>query len=411
MAFRLFKRGEVAPVPEHAPYLPFERLIAGSPAPAPAPVDPLRDVAVLQFTGGTTGLPKAAMLSHANIVINVRQVLASGLPLREGQERIMGVLPLFHVFAMTGVMNLGVALGAELLLLPRPEMKPMMRLMRRRRPTLLMGVPTLFNAISNAAEAQGADLSFIKFGVSGGAPIAAEVAERFTRITGCPILEGYGLSETAPVLTLNPPDGVRRGSVGQALPGTLIEIRDPEQPRRQMPAGEKGEICVGGPQVMRGYHNQPEETANAFVDGLLRTGDIGTMDADGYLFIVDRIKDLILCGGYNVYPRVIEEAAYQHPAVREAVAIGVPDAHRGQAPKLFVTLCPGANATGEQIRQMLRQHLNKIELPVVVEIRDTLPKTLIGKLSKKSWWRRKRRSTPEAVALSYTSCLHCLREG
>ncbi len=383
LAFRLFKRREVALVPDRAPYLPFQRLIAGAAVPAPVAVDPLRDIAVLQFTGGTTGVPKAAMLSHANIVANVRQVLASGLPVREGRERIMGVLPLFHVFAMTGVMNLGVALGAELLLLPRPDMKPMMRLMRRRRPTLLLGVPTLFNAISNAAEAKGIDLSYIRYGVSGGAAIAAEAAERFTRVTGCRILEGYGLSETAPVLTLNPADGVRPGSVGQALPGTLIEIRDPEAPERRILAGEKGEICAGGPQVMPGYHNQPEETANAFVDGLLRTGDIGYLDADGYLFIVDRIKDLILCGGYNVYPRVIEEAAHQHPAVREAVAIGVPDAYRGQAPKLFVTLCPGATATGEEIRQMLRQHLNKIELPAVVEVRDTLPKTLIGKLSKK----------------------------
>ncbi len=383
LAFRLFKRGEVARVPAQAPYLPFERLIAGAAQPADVVVDPARDIAVLQFTGGTTGLPKAAMLSHANIVANVRQVLASGLPVREGQERILGVLPLFHVFAMTGVMNLGVALGAELLLLPRPEMKPMLRLMRRRRPTLLLGVPTLFNAIGNAAEAKNLDLSFIKYGVSGGAAIAAEAAERFTRITGCQILEGYGLSETAPVLTLNPPGGARRGSVGQALPGTLIEIRDPEAPERRMPPGEKGEICAAGPQVMPGYHNQPEATAEAFVDGLLRTGDIGYLDADGYLFIVDRIKDLILCGGYNVYPRVIEEAAHQHPAVREAVAIGVPDAYRGQAPKLFVTLCPGATATGEEIRQMLRQHLNKIELPAEVEIRETLPKTLVGKLSKK----------------------------
>ena len=269
----------------------------------------------------------------------------SGLPLRPGEERVLGVLPLFHVYAMTAVMNLGVALGAEIILLPRPDIKLIMKTIRRCRPTMLPGVPTLYTAISNAAEAAGIDdLSFIKYCAAGGAPTPAEVAERFERITKCPILEGYGLSETAPIVSANAPGAHRPGSVGRPLPGTIVQIRDPEQ--QLLPAGEKGEICVAGPQVMLGYYNRPEETRDVFVNGALRTGDIGTLDADGFLFIVDRIKDLIICGGYNVYPRVIEEAAYRHPAVREAVAVGVPDAYRGEAPKLFVTLCPGATATG-----------------------------------------------------------------
>jgi long-chain acyl-CoA synthetase len=248
---------------------------------------------------------------------------------------------------------------------------------------MLPGVPTLYTAISNAAEASGKDLSFIKFCVSGGAPITAEAAARFERVSHCEILEGYGLSEASPVVTATKPGAVRHGSVGKALAGTVIEIRDPASPEIILPRGERGEICVRGPQVMRGYYNHPEETDQVFVDGALRTGDVGYLDEDGYLFIVDRIKDLILCGGFNVYPRVIEEAAVMHPAVQEAIAIAVPDAYRGQAPKLFVTLRPGASATPEDIAAFLAEHLNKIEIPRQVEIREALPKTLVGKLSKK----------------------------
>jgi long-chain acyl-CoA synthetase len=284
---------------------------------------------------------------------------------------------------MTAVMNLGIAIGAELVLLPRMDLKQLMATIMKRKPTVLPGVPTLYTAVSAAAEAAHSSLSFIKFCVSGGAPIAAEVADRFERISGCELLEGYGLSETSPVVTATPPGGIRRGSVGIALPGTSLEIRDPERPEHLLPQGEKGEICIRGPQVMRGYYNRPEETAATFTDGALRTGDIGYLDPDGYLFIVDRIKDLILAGGYNVYPRVIEEAAYQHPAVAEAIAIGIPDKYRGQAPKLFVTLHAGATATPDELKAFLAEHLNKIELPKAVEIRDTLPKTMVGKLSKK----------------------------
>jgi long-chain acyl-CoA synthetase len=383
LLFRLFKGKELAKVPHQPPYISFAALIAGAATPTPVAIDPLRDIAALQFTGGTTGIPKAAMLTHANITANVRQLLATHLPLQDGKERFVGVLPLFHVFAMTGVMNLSIAIGAEILLLPRPDIKLLMQIIARRRPSVLPGVPTLYTAISNAAEAGGMDLSFIKWCVSGGAAMAEEVAERFERISGCHVVEGYGLSETSPVAAISPFTAVKRGAVGVALPGTTIEIRDPDHPETILAQGRRGEICIRGPQVMRGYYNRPEETEKAFVNGAFRTGDIGYLDADGYLFIVDRIKDLILCGGYNVYPRIIEEAAYLHPAVQEAVAIGIPDAYRGQAPKLFVTLRPDTPATADEIRQFLVEHLNKIEIPKTVEIRDTLPKTMVGKLSKK----------------------------
>ncbi len=383
LAMRLFKRNDLGAVPDHAPYVTFERLTSGPAQPAPVSIDPARHIAVLQFTGGTTGKPKAAQLTHANISINVRQVMAVLPAITPGAERMLAVLPFFHVFAMTAVMNLSLSVGAEIILLPRLDLKLLMRTLHRRRPTFLPGVPTLFTAISNAAEASGkTDLSFIKLCVSGGAPLSDEVRNRFERISHCQLLEGYGLSETSPVLTLSQPDANRKGSVGRPLPGTIIEIRDPENPGVILPQGARGEICARGPQVMSGYLHQRED-AQVFIDGALRTGDIGYLDADGYLFIVDRIKDLIICGGYNVYPRTIEEAAYQHPAVQEAIAIGVPDPYRGQAPKLFVTLRPGQPATPAQIMEFLQTRLNKIEMPRAVEIRDTLPRTMVGKLSKK----------------------------
>jgi long-chain acyl-CoA synthetase len=380
--FRLLKAKELAKIAETAPYIRFSRLIGGAVKPSPVAIDPIRDIAALQFTGGTTGIPKAAMLTHVNIAANVQQILEASPPMQKGAERIMGVLPLFHVFAMTTVMNFGIAIGAELVLLPRPDMKLLMATIKRKRPTILPGVPTLFTGICNIADAE-ADFSFIKFCISGGAPIAGEAAESFERLSGCAILEGYGLSETSPVVTSTPPGGVRRGAAGVALPGTTIEIRDPEHPEILMPAGDKGEICIRGPQVMAGYYNRPDETAKVMVKGCLRTGDIGYLDPDGYLFIIDRIKDLILCGGYNVYPRVIEEAAYQHPAVQDAIAIGIPDPYRGQAPKLFVVLRSGHDVTGDELKAFLMEQLNKIEMPKAIEIRDALPKTMVGKLSKK----------------------------
>lgn len=383
LLYRLFKRKDLAKVPDQSPYIRFERLIAGAATPAPVSIDPERDIAVMQFTGGTTGLPKAAMLSHSNITVNVKQLLESGSPLIPGNERIMGILPFFHVFAMTGVMNLGIAIGAELVLLPRMDLKQLMATILARQPTVLPGVPTLYTAVSAAAEAAHKRLTFIKYCVSGGAPLAAEAALHFEQVSGCKIVEGYGLSETSPIVSINPPHAIKLGSVGLPMPGTIVEIRDPEQPEVVLPQGERGEICVRGPQVMQGYYHRQEETKAAFVDGAFRTGDIGYIDPDGYLFIVDRIKDLILCGGYNVYPRVIEEAAYQHPAVQDAIAIGVPDHYRGQAAKLFITLRPNAKATPKEIKEFLLPHLNKIEMPREVEIRDSLPKTMVGKLSKK----------------------------
>jgi long-chain acyl-CoA synthetase len=228
------------------------------------------------------------------------------------------------------------------------------------------------------------DLSSLKFCLSGGAPLPIDVKQQFEKLTGCKLVEGYGLSEASPSVTCNPLDGpVKEGSIGQPLPGTIVSLRDLGDPSKVVAQGEKGEICVKGPQVMKGYWKKPEETADQFVGEYLRTGDVGIMDEDGFIFIVDRIKDLIICSGYNVYPRRIEEAIYEHPAVEEVTVIGIKDDYRGEAPKAFIKLKAGAHATAEDIKQHLAAKLSKIEMPSEIEFRASLPKTMIGKLSKK----------------------------
>jgi long-chain acyl-CoA synthetase len=400
LAYRLFKRSSQARPPRDGRHLAYERLIASSGAAAPVEIDAANDLAVLQYTGGTTGLPKAAELTHANLSANCQQVAWHMSPnAQPGHERAMAVLPLFHAFALTTILNLGVEVGAELILEPRFDLKRVIRLIERLRPTMFPAVPTIYNAIGIAAERAGADLRSIRTCISGGAPLPQAVRAKFEALTGAHLVEGYGLSEASPVVTCNPLKGVvKDGSVGPPMIGTTIEIRDIEDSARILPAGAHGEVCIRGPQVMRGYWRRPEETAAAFVDGALRTGDVGYLDEDGYLFLVDRLKDVIICGGYNVFPRTIEEALYRHPAVAEAVVIGVPDAYRGEAPKGFVTLKPGAEATRDEIRRFLTDQISKIEMPREIEIRDELPKTLIGKLSKKELVAEKRARAAQAAA-------------
>jgi len=350
---------------------------------APA-IDPSADVAVLQYTGGTTGTPKGAMLSHANVAINCRQGAAWATHLVEGNERVLAALPFFHVFAMTAVMNFALAYGAEIVIMPRFVLDDAMKLIDKTRPSVMPGVPTMFIAMLNHPKLASFDLSSLKFCLSGGAPLPVDVKQKFERLTGCKLVEGYGLSEASPSVTCNPMEGpVREGSIGQPLPGTVVSLRDLADPNREVPQGEKGEICVKGPQVMKGYWKRPEETANQFVGDFLRTGDVGVMDGDGFIFIVDRIKDLIICSGYNVYPRRIEEAIYEHPSVEEVTVIGISDGYRGEAPKAFIKLKAGAAATEADIRKHLEAKISKIEMPVEIEFRDALPKTMIGKLSKK----------------------------
>jgi long-chain acyl-CoA synthetase len=348
------------------------------------PIDPDNDIAVLQYTGGTTGTPKGAMLSHTNVTVNAAQSVAWAGALADGQERVLAVLPFFHAFAMTVVMNFGIQQGAEIVMMPRFFLNEAMKLIHKTRPTVMPGVPTMFVAMLSQPRLASFDLSSLKYCVSGGAPLPLEVKQRFEALTGCKVVEGYGLSEASPVVTCNPPDGpVKAGSIGQPLPGTIVSLRDLADPAKEVEPGEKGEICVKGPQVMKGYWRRPEETASQFVGDFLRTGDVATMDDEGFIFIVDRIKDLIISSGYNVYPRRIEDALYEHPAVEEATVVGIKDDYRGEAPKAFVKLRGGASVTAEDLKKHLETRISKIEMPAEIEIRDRLPKTMIGKLSKK----------------------------
>ena len=384
LLFSLLKRREVAAVPAGAGHLRFADLLDNDGACRPVAYKPREDVAVIQYTGGTTGVPKGAMLTHANIAVNARQV-AMWLPgVIDEQQRIFGVLPLFHVFAMTSVMNLGILIGAELVLVSRFDLDQTLKLLDRKKVTLFPGVPTIYNAISHHGALGSYDLSSLWCCISGGAPLPIEVKRRFEEASGCSLVEAYGLSETSPAATSNPLFGkTKEGSIGIPFPGTVVEVHDLEQPGCKLPVGEKGEICIRGPQVMSGYWNRPEATAETIIDGALHTGDVGYMDEEGYTFLVDRLKDLIICSGYNVYPRVIEEAIYRHAAVAEVTVCGVPDAYRGESPKAFVRLKDGQELTAEELLAFLEDKLSKIEMPEHIEFRDELPKTMIGKLSKK----------------------------
>ncbi|MCJ2179059.1 long-chain-fatty-acid--CoA ligase [Novosphingobium album (ex Hu et al. 2023)] len=380
-AFLLFKRRDVVHEPHDLRYVRFMDLIARDADPEPVIRDP-HDLAVLQYTGGTTGVPKGAMLSHANLAANSAQMIAHVGHMPDHQERTLGVLPLFHVFALTTVLNYSVDTAAEMILLPRFEMKSFLATAKRTRPTQFFGVPTLYTALNK--EHLHGEFDSVRVCISGGAPMPLEVRKVFEQKTGVNVVEGYGLSEASPIIACNPIDGlVKDNSCGPAFPGTALEIRDPDEPNRVCKTGEKGEVCARGPQVMKGYWNRPEATDNTFIYGALRTGDIGYLDEDGYLFLVDRIKDMILCGGYNVYPRVIEEALYEHPMVAEAAVIGVPDAYRGQSPKAFVVLHQGDILDEDTLKAFLSERLNKIEMPGAIEFRTSLPKTMVGKLSKK----------------------------
>jgi long-chain acyl-CoA synthetase len=383
-AFSLLQRKRIVALPQgDARVSAWSALLDSPPLQAPLDVAP-DDLAVLQYTGGTTGTPKAAMLSHGNLAANLHQVHAWAPVYRPGEERVMAVLPFFHVFALTTVLNAGITWGAELVMLPRFDIAGLLKTLRRARPTVFHGVPTLFKAVLDAGATQ-ADLASVKLCISGGAPLPLEVKRAFDQASGCNLVEGYGLTEASPVAFCNPVVGENRaGTIGLPLPGIRPEIRDPEAPEKPMPQGERGELCLAGPNIMQGYWQRPEETARSFTpDGLLRTGDIGVMDADGYVTLVDRLKDLIICSGYNVYPRMIEEALYAHPDVVAATVVGMKDAYRGESPAAFVQVKHGAAVTVDALRAHLKERLNPIELPRLIELRTELPRTPVGKLSKK----------------------------
>jgi long-chain acyl-CoA synthetase len=384
--------GQLAEVAVDERHLSFAQLVDNDGRYVPHDIgDPREALAVLQYTGGTTGLPKGAMLTHANLTAANHQYLLTatlgGADLKEGQERFLCVLPPFHIYALSVNMLFGLRLGATQTLHVRFDPAEVLKDLSAKKITVFPGVPTMYTAINQFPGVEQFDLRSLRYCGSGGAPLPAEVHQRFMQLTGCSLAEGWGMTETAPAGTFTPVTGPQRvGSCGLPMPGIEIRLASLTDPDAYVGTGERGEMVIKGPNVMKGYWNAAEATREAFNrDGFMRTGDVAEMDADGYLFIVDRTKDMLLCSGFNVYPRTIEEAIYTHPSVAEVCVIGIPDAYRGQSPKAFVALKAGAEpVTLEGMKQFLADKIGKHEMIGALEVRDALPKTPVGKLSKKT---------------------------
>jgi len=360
----------------------FKELVASaSSAPPEIKID-TNATAVLLFTGGTTGVPKAAEITHKNLVANTLQCHAWITGMQAGKEIALTALPLYHSYAMTTCMNLSVYQGGAMVLIPNArELESVLKGIDRHHPTLFPGVPTMYTAINNRPDLAKYNLKSIRACISGASGLPVEVQKKFQELTGARLVEGYGLSESSPVLSANPIFGENRiGTIGLPWPDTTIRIVDVDTGEKEMPLGESGELTAQGPQVMKGYWNNPGETAKTLRNGWLYTGDIAVMDADGYFKIVDRKKDMIIVGGFNVYPRDVEEVLFKHPKILEATVAGIPDPKSGERIKAYIVLKPGQTATVDEIKDFCKENLTGYKRPTVVEFRDSLPKTAIGKI-------------------------------
>ncbi|HWX60397.1 dicarboxylate--CoA ligase PimA [Bradyrhizobium sp.] len=387
-----------APLPEDPAVITYRQFIDGAATPAAWPSISSDDTALLQYTGGTTGLPKGAMLTHGNLTAAVSIYDVWGRPAREKRlgiaERVICVLPLFHIFALTVVMLSAIRRGTLISLHQRFDVEAVMRDIEVKRATAFPGVPTMWIALAALPDLDTRDFSSLATFGSGGAPLPEEVARIFERKVGKKLKSGWGMTETCSPGTGHPDDGPEKpGSIGLMLPGIELDVVALDDPTRVLPPGEVGEIRIKGPNVTRGYWNKPQETAESFVGDRFLTGDIGYIDADGYFFLVDRKKDMIISGGFNVYPQMIEQAIYTHPAVHEVIVIGISDAYRGEAAKAFVKLRDGAAPFSlDELRAFLTGKLGKHELPAALEFVAELPRTPVGKLSRHEL--RKRQDTP-----------------
>jgi len=344
------------------------------------------DLATLQYTGGTTGLSKGAMLTHRNLLANALQTRAWNVQARDGEEITLCVAPFFHSYGLTAGMNLSILAAATMILLPQFKVKEVVKAIRRYHPTQLPGIPTMYISIMKEIGRHSEELRSIKYCISGASALPAKVREDWEALTHGKLVEGYGLSEAAPVTHCNPLNGdIREGSIGLPLPNIDAAILD-EKTGEPLPVGEPGEIVVKGPNIMQGYWNQPEETADVFTHGWMRTGDIGKMDAEGYFYVVDRAKDMIKASGFNVFPREVEEVLYHHPAVQEAAVLGVPHAYRVETVAAVIVLKPGfepSEQTREDIIAYCKKELTPYKVPKIVQFRESLPKSLIGKVLKR----------------------------
>jgi long-chain acyl-CoA synthetase len=374
-----------APVKSTSDVFSFDELVQGDPIDSVVDIDPNEDLAVLQYTGGTTGVSKGVMLTHRNLICNTLQSIAWSLDLKYGEERILTILPVFHVYGMTNCVNYAVASAATQILLPRFEIDKVLEVIKKYRPTLFPGAPTIFMAINNHPHIADyrESLAAIKVCNSGSAPLPLEVAQKFYKVTGGDgnLVEGYGLSEASPVTHSNPLDRpTRNGSIGIPFPDTDSVIMDLETGTKALAAGEIGELCIRGPQVMSGYWNKPEETKATLRGGWLYTGDIARMDEDGYFYIIDRKKDMIIAGGFNIYPRDIEEVLYEHSKIKEVVVAGVPDQYRGETTKAYIVLHDNVDGNEEEFIAFCRDRMAAFKVPRLVEFRKELPRTIVGKV-------------------------------
>lgn len=361
-----------------------EIMKTAQPTVAETPFDFDEDLALLQYTGGTTGSPKGVMLTHKNLISNATMCDSWLYKTTDGEETIIGIIPLFHVYGLTTVLILSVMQGNKMVLLPKFDPETALKTINKQKPTLFPGAPTLYIGLMNHPDIAKYDLSSIEACLSGSAPLPAEVQEKFEALTGGKLVEGYGLTETSPVTHSNLVWGERtKGSIGLPYPDTDCKIFQTGT-TNPIPNGEIGEIAIKGPQVMKGYWNKPEETAATIVDGWLLTGDLGYMDEEGHFFIVDRKKDMIIAGGFNIYPREIEEVLYEHEAVQECVVAGIPDPYRGETVKAYIVLKEGYTVTEEEFNQYCREHLASFKVPRVYEFRKELPKTAVGKILRRS---------------------------
>ncbi|ANU16895.1 AMP-binding protein [Planococcus maritimus] len=361
-----------------------EIMKTASPQITKPPFDFDEDLALLQYTGGTTGSPKGVMLTHRNLISNATMCDAWLYKSTRGEETIMGIIPLFHVYGLTTVLILSVMQGNKMVLLPKFDPEQALKTINKQKPTLFPGAPTLYIGLLNHPDIQKYDLSSIEACLSGSAPLPTEVQEKFERITGGKLVEGYGLTETSPVSHSNLVWGDRtKGSIGMPYPDTDCEIFLPGT-TDPVPNGQIGEIAIKGPQVMKGYWNRPDATAATIVDGWLLTGDLGYMNDEGQFFIVDRKKDMIIAGGFNIYPREIEEVLYEHEAIQECVVAGIPDPYRGETVKAYIVLKEGYTVTEEQLDKHCRENLAAFKVPRIYEFRNELPKTAVGKILRRS---------------------------
>ncbi len=357
------------------------------------------DVAILQYTGGTTGFPKGVMLSHKNLISNATMCDAWLYRSEKGQGTILGILPFFHVYGMTTVLILSVMLGNRMVLLPKFDVESALKTIDKQKPTLFPGAPTIYIGLLNHPDIAKYDLSSIEACLSGSAPLPVEVQEKFEQVTGGKLVEGYGLTESSPVTHANFVWANERikGSVGVPWPDTeaaIFQVNSTDP----LPYGEIGEICVRGPQIMKGYWNRPEDTENTMRDGWLLTGDLGYMDEKGFFYVVDRKKDMIIAGGFNIYPREIEEVLYEHSAIQECVAVGVPDAYRGETVKAYVVLKENQHVSEEELDAFCREHLASFKVPRIYEFRTELPKTAVGKILRRTLVEEEKEKWKEASA-------------